>query len=699
MKVTVKHIDSGLTSEDKKMYNDFIKFINKHYPVTNELIIYFLGEKNVSMSTGSQNLNGEIKVLSKNRLNRDIMRTLAHEWVHAHQRFVLNRERGPDIGGQNEDEANAFAGRLIKMFEKDYPNYNKLVFESTEKLVNNIKLLNEEILIEEKKILREEFINEMKKIGIEKLPYAYSALKQFVDPETMDVHYNKHYKGYVKKLNDALSKKKYGDVELEDIIKSISRYDEKIRNNAGGAFNHALFWKMLSPKKQKPSGEIYQKIIKQYGNIKKLKDEFNEVAKDRFGSGWTWLVLTKSNRLKIMSTPNQDNPLMNIIKDGGYPLLGLDVWEHAYYLRYKNKRDEYIKNFWDCVNWEFVNKLYLSKIKNKEENLLREMSEVIDMDMKKVMSRELQKIRLIPLDAEAADKAINNIITAEIDRGLNFNRKISGLMTLDLSKTSERSRFRFNNYYDRFIKSKSRGLDFEALISGLLNGSLSTGLSTPYDIISSDGLKISCKIVRNLNESPVLKNIKGSVYNYIEKYNGSEENKNTLITLSNESNLIKNLINNPNQDIKNIAEDLIDHLLEDIDGMLLGVPNNNFELLLFYYDKNSLKNLLKVPGMTVQPKIKGSQQIRFSTKILKLNNPDVPILKGKIQFPIIKPEEYEEFLIGDETTKQTLNLLNLFGEKYGVNRFGDNIPQDVIKNLSKNNSFKLDIGRILNRRL
>ncbi len=103
--------------------------------------------------------------------------------------------------------------------------------------------------------------------------------------------------------------------------------------------------------------------------------------------------------------------------------------------------------------------------------------------------------------------------------------------------------------------------------------------------------------------------------------------------------------------------------------------------------------------MTVQPKIKGSQQIRFSTKILKLNNPDVPILKGKIQFPIIKPEEYEEFLIGDETTKQTLNLLNLFGEKYGVNRFGDNIPQDVIKNLSKNNSFKLDIGRILNRRL
>jgi len=124
---------------------------------------------------------------------------------------------------------------------------------------------------------------------------------------------------------------------------------------------------MLSPKKQIPKGEIFDKITKQYGNIKKMKDEFNQIAKDRFGSGWVWLVLTKTNRLKIMSTPNQDNPLMNIIKDGGYPLLGLDVWEHAYYLKYQNKRDEYIKNFWNCVNWEFVNGLYISKTK-KEDN-------------------------------------------------------------------------------------------------------------------------------------------------------------------------------------------------------------------------------------------------------------------------------------------------------------------------------------------
>jgi Fe-Mn family superoxide dismutase len=115
---------------------------------------------------------------------------------------------------------------------------------------------------------------------------------------------------------------------------------------------------MLSPKKQKPNGEVYDKIVKQYGSFDKFKEEFNKVALDRFGSGWVWLILTKTNRLKVMSTPNQDNPLMNVVDGGGYPLLGLDVWEHAYYLRYRNKRDQYINKFWDCVNWDFVNELF-----------------------------------------------------------------------------------------------------------------------------------------------------------------------------------------------------------------------------------------------------------------------------------------------------------------------------------------------------
>ena len=193
-----------------------------------------------------------------------------------------------------------------------------------------INLITEKIEKSENNINKKLFINEMKKIGIEKLPYSYSALKQFIDPETMKYHYNKHYKGYVKKLNDALSKKKYGDIDLEKIVKTISRFDKKIRDNAGGAFNHALFWKLLTPNEQKPHGNILKQIKKEFKSYGEFKTKFETIAKERFGSGWVWLVLNKRNNLKIVSTPNQDNPLMNIVKDGGYPILGLDLWEHAY---------------------------------------------------------------------------------------------------------------------------------------------------------------------------------------------------------------------------------------------------------------------------------------------------------------------------------------------------------------------------------
>lgn len=230
-----------------------------------------------------------------------------------------------------------------------------------EKIQQLEKQIKENHINKEKELL----ITEMKKIGIEKLPYSYSALKQFIDTETMDFHYNKHYKGYVDKLNDALSKKKYGDLELEQIIKTISRFDKTIRNNAGGAFNHALFWNMLTPKPKKLQGELLKKITKQFGSFANFKKQFETIAKERFGSGWVWLVLTAKNTLKIMSTPNQDNPLMNVIEGGGFPILGLDLWEHAYYLKYRNKRDEYISNFWKVVNWEFVSKLYEMRTETK----------------------------------------------------------------------------------------------------------------------------------------------------------------------------------------------------------------------------------------------------------------------------------------------------------------------------------------------
>ena len=229
------------------------------------------------------------------------------------------------------------------------------------------KKYNEKINLIESKIgqvsfINEEIINEIKKISVEKLPYDYNELETFVDTETMNTHYNKHYKGYVEKLNIELEKVKGKDLDLEEIIKSISKFNTKVKNNGGGAFNHALFWKMLSPKKQTIEDPLKSKIEKTFGSFEKFKEKFEEEGKNRFGSGWVWLVLTDNNNLKIVTTANQDNPLMNTEKERSYPLLGLDVWEHAYYLKYKNKRDKYISNFWKVVNWGFVNDQYTTRL-------------------------------------------------------------------------------------------------------------------------------------------------------------------------------------------------------------------------------------------------------------------------------------------------------------------------------------------------
>lgn len=696
MNVKVKHIECDMSDKDIELSNEFIKYLQKHFPLKNDVSIVFTGERIGEMSTGSRNSKSVIKVFTKKRINRDILRTLAHEWIHEWQMTTKGKKPTGDIGGPIEDEANAKAGSILKMFEKDHPIKEPLMYESIQ---NKINLLNEQILITEKINIQEEFINEMKQIGIEKLPYSYSAIKQFVDPETMDIHYNKHYKTYVKKLNDALknTKRKYDD--LEEIIRSISLYDTKVRNNAGGAFNHALFWKMLSPTKQLPKKEILNKINQDFGNIKKMKDEFNEVALDRFGSGWVWLVLTKSNKLKIMSTPNQDNPLMNIIKGGGYPILGLDLWEHAYYLRYRNKRDQYIKKFWNSVNWEFVNDLFVSKTKKKlNETYLRTLlKEDTDqeLDLKNRMKRELQKIRLIPLDSEAATDAINNIITSSIERGyLKYDRTLMGLMSLDLNNVSERSRYRFNNYYIRWVKSKTRGYDFEALIAGLLGGEMAAALNSPYDVVSRFGDKVSCKVVRNKSEKISLKSVRRSVELFVKNYTGSEENKAILMDLAKYPNFVDLVLRHENQDIRNVGEDMLGDLLSEITGMLVGVPDpNSYQIELIYFNKDALINAAKIPDMLRTGKQSGSQTITFSSKILKLDNPN--IIKGRIQFPNISLQEYSDFLIGDENTQEILNLFDMFGKKYGVDNLGSNIPQDIIRDLSKNQRFKLDLKRLL----
>lgn len=195
-------------------------------------------------------------------------------------------------------------------------------------------------------------------IVADKLKYSYKSIEPFIDEKTMFLHYNKHYKGYIEKFNKAIKNRENVHDNLEDIIKHISSYSKVVRNNAGGAYNHSLFWKMLSPKKIEIPEKLENQIAKKYGSLDGFKEKFLEMGLKSFGSGWIWLVLTKKNNLKIMFTPNQDNPLMNIFKNGGYPLLGLDLWEHAYYLKYKNDKEKYINNFWDSVNWNFVNEQY-----------------------------------------------------------------------------------------------------------------------------------------------------------------------------------------------------------------------------------------------------------------------------------------------------------------------------------------------------
>jgi superoxide dismutase, Fe-Mn family len=192
-----------------------------------------------------------------------------------------------------------------------------------------------------------------------KLPYSFDALEPNIDKLTMEIHYSKHAAAYCKNLNEAYKEELNGrNKSLEEILHRISRYSAKMRNNAGGHFNHEMFWQCLTPNTNtKPSEELMQKINADFGSFDNFKTQFSDAAKSKFGSGWAWLVLDKKGNLKIGSTPNQDNPLMNVSEIKGKPILCVDVWEHAYYLKYQNKRADYINNFFKILNWDFVNEL------------------------------------------------------------------------------------------------------------------------------------------------------------------------------------------------------------------------------------------------------------------------------------------------------------------------------------------------------
>ncbi|MCK0161310.1 superoxide dismutase [Allomuricauda sp. F6463D] len=192
-----------------------------------------------------------------------------------------------------------------------------------------------------------------------KLPYAYDALEPHIDARTMEIHHTKHHNGYTTKLNAAIEGTDLDGKEIVDILSNLDMTNAAVRNNGGGFFNHSLFWEVMSPNGGgAPSGELASAIDEAFGSFDAFKDKFSAAAATQFGSGWAWLCVHKGGKVEVCSTPNQDNPIMPGVDCDGYPILGLDVWEHAYYLNYQNKRPDYISAFFNVINWDKVSENY-----------------------------------------------------------------------------------------------------------------------------------------------------------------------------------------------------------------------------------------------------------------------------------------------------------------------------------------------------
>jgi superoxide dismutase, Fe-Mn family len=195
------------------------------------------------------------------------------------------------------------------------------------------------------------------------LPYAYDALEPYIDARTMEIHYDKHFRGYFNNFVNAIKGTPLEGKSVTDIFATISKQSDAVRNNGGGFYNHSFFWTSLSPKPGMPSSELSSALTKAFGSVDKFREVFSTAAKTRFGSGWAWLYLKGDKSLAVASTPNQDNTFMDLSPVKGTPLLGLDVWEHAYYLKYQNKRADYVDAFWNIANWDEVNKRYSAAMK------------------------------------------------------------------------------------------------------------------------------------------------------------------------------------------------------------------------------------------------------------------------------------------------------------------------------------------------
>ena len=190
-----------------------------------------------------------------------------------------------------------------------------------------------------------------------KLPYAFNALEPNIDARTMEIHHGKHHQAYITNLNAAIAGTDAEKLSIEDICKNISKYPMPVRNNGGGHYNHSLFWTVMKQNGGgNPTGEFATAIDAAFGSFEDFKTKFNTAGATRFGSGWAWLIVGADKKLAITSTPNQDNPLMDIAEVKGTPILGCDVWEHAYYLNYQNRRPDYMTAWWNVINWDEVNR-------------------------------------------------------------------------------------------------------------------------------------------------------------------------------------------------------------------------------------------------------------------------------------------------------------------------------------------------------
>jgi superoxide dismutase len=290
------------------------------------------------------------------------------------------------------------------------------------------------------------------------MPYSYDALEPAIDSMTMRIHHQRHHQAYVNGLNEALAGQ--GNISLEELMKNMSKYSDKARNNGGGHYNHSLFWTVLTPAQNtQPSSRLLQAIQASYGSLDSLKKLMNQAALGRFGSGWVWLSVGENKKLMVSSTPNQDNPLMDVVPQAqrGTPVLGIDVWEHAYYLKYQNKRGEYLGNVWSVINWNEVSKRYESLVpKGKFDDwpAIKEFHKVMSETFHSAEDGNLEPIRkLSTVMVERAVALSKSVIPSE------FDKKEVKAAIADLVKESKK--------LDDLVQKKAKDADITAKLTQL----------------------------------------------------------------------------------------------------------------------------------------------------------------------------------------------------------------------------------------